>query len=75
MGRSCATTRRIGERILKGVPELGGVARAVRHGHECWDGGDYPDRLAGEEIPLTSRIVFICDAYDAMISDRPYRPR
>jgi diguanylate cyclase (GGDEF)-like protein len=64
----------IGERILKGVPDLAGVARAVRHGHERWDGGGYPDHLAGEEIPLTSRIVFICDAYDAMTSDRPYRP-
>ncbi|CAN5154874.1 hypothetical protein BH20ACT16_BH20ACT16_03320 [soil metagenome] len=64
----------IGERILKGVPDLAGVARAVRHGHERWDGRGYPDRLAGEEIPLTSRIVFVCDAYDAMTSDRPYRP-
>lgn len=64
----------IGERILKEVPDLAGVARAVRHGHERWDGAGYPDHLAGEEIPLTSRIVFICDAYDAMTSDRPYRP-
>jgi len=64
----------IGQHILKAVPELGGVASAVRHSHERWDGGGYPDHLAGEEIPLTSRIVFICDAYDAMISDRPYRP-
>ena len=64
----------IGERILKAVPDLVGIARAVRHGHERWDGRGYPDRLAGEEIPLTSRIVFICDAYDAMTSDRPYRP-
>jgi two-component system cell cycle response regulator len=62
----------IGERILKGVPELAGVARAVRHGHERWDGRGYPDHLAGEEIPLTSRIVFVCDAYDAMIRERPY---
>jgi diguanylate cyclase (GGDEF)-like protein len=64
----------IGERILKGVPELAGVARAIRHGHERWDGAGYPDHLAGEEIPLTSRIVFVCDAYQAMISDRSYRP-
>lgn len=64
----------IGERILKAVPELAGVARAVRHGHERWDGDGYPDHLAGEEIPPTSRIVFVCDAYDAMTSDRPYRP-
>lgn len=64
----------IGQRILKSVPELAGVARAVLHCHERWDGSGYPDRLAGEEIPLTSRIVFACDAYHAMISDRPYRP-
>jgi diguanylate cyclase (GGDEF)-like protein len=64
----------IGERILKAVPELAAVARAVRHGHERWDGRGYPDHLVGEEIPLTSRIVFVCDAYDAMTSDRPYRP-
>jgi diguanylate cyclase (GGDEF)-like protein len=63
----------IGERILKGVPDLAGIARAIRHGHERWDGAGYPDRLAGEEIPLTSRIVFVCDAYQAMISDRSYR--
>jgi diguanylate cyclase (GGDEF)-like protein len=63
----------IGQRILKGVPALAGVARAVRHCHERWDGDGYPDQLAGEEIPLTSRIVFACDAYQAMVSDRPYR--
>jgi diguanylate cyclase (GGDEF)-like protein len=68
------THSEIGERILKAVPDLAGVAKAVRHGHERWDGRGYPDHLAGEEIPLTSRIVFVCDAYDAMTSDRPYRP-
>ena len=64
----------IGQRILKSVPELAWVARAVLHCHERWDGDGYPERLAGEEIPLTSRIVFACDAYQAMISERPYRP-
>ena len=49
------------------------MARAVRHEHERWDGGGYPDGLAGEEIPLASRVVFACDAWHAMTSDRPYR--
>jgi len=63
----------IGERILSAVPGLESIARAVRHEHERWDGGGYPDGLAGEEIPLASRIVLVCDAYHAMTSDRPYR--
>ena len=45
----------------------------VRHGHERWDGFGYPDGLAGEAIPLGARIIFACDAWDAMTSDRPYR--
>ena len=45
----------------------------MRHEHERWDGKGYPDGLAGEEIPLGSRIILACDAFDAMISDRPYR--
>ena len=64
----------IGERILSGVPGLGEVAQAIRHEHERWDGGGYPDGLAGELIPLPSRIVFACDAWHAMTSDRAYRP-
>jgi hypothetical protein len=63
----------VGERILNAVPGLGSIARAVRHEHERWDGGGYPDGLAGEAIPLPSRIVLVCDAYHAMTSDRPYR--
>jgi diguanylate cyclase (GGDEF)-like protein len=63
----------IGERILNAVPGLSSIARAVRHEHERWDGGGYPDGLAGEAIPLPSRIVLVCDAYHAMTSDRPYR--
>ena len=47
---------------------------AIRHHHERWDGAGYPDRLAGEHIPLDARIIAIVDAYDAMTSDRPYRP-
>jgi diguanylate cyclase (GGDEF)-like protein len=64
----------IGERILAGVPGLEDVATAIRHEHERWDGGGYPDGLAGELIPLASRIVFACDAWHAMTSDRAYRP-
>jgi len=63
----------VGERILRAVPGMGPVARMVRHGHERFDGGGYPDGLRGEEIPLGSRIVLVCDAYDAMTSPRPYR--
>jgi HD-GYP domain-containing protein (c-di-GMP phosphodiesterase class II) len=63
----------IGERILRVVPGLERVARAVRHEHERWDGGGYPDGIAGEEIPLASRITLVCDAWHAMTSDRPYR--
>jgi diguanylate cyclase (GGDEF)-like protein/putative nucleotidyltransferase with HDIG domain len=64
----------IGERILSGIPGLEDVAKAIRHEHERWDGGGYPDGLAGELIPFASRIVFACDAWHAMTSDRAYRP-
>jgi diguanylate cyclase (GGDEF)-like protein len=63
----------IGERILRAIPGLGGVAKIVRHEHERWDGKGYPDGLAGEEIPIGARIILVCDAYHAMTSDRPYR--
>jgi HD-GYP domain-containing protein (c-di-GMP phosphodiesterase class II) len=62
----------IGERIIAAAPALVPVARLVRSSHERWDGGGYPDGLAGEAIPLGSRIVCACDAYDAMVSERPY---
>jgi HD-GYP domain-containing protein (c-di-GMP phosphodiesterase class II) len=45
----------------------------VRHEHERWDGGGYPDGLARTEIPIASRIILACDAYNAMITTRPYR--
>ena len=59
----------IGERILGAAPALRPVAKLVRSTHERWDGGGYPDGLAGEEIPLGARIIFICDAFDVMTSD------
>ncbi len=62
-----------GASMLRSVPELVVVAEIVRSAHERWDGAGYPDGLAGESIPLASRIIFACDAYDAMMSDRPYR--
>ena len=46
----------------------------MRAEHERWDGGGYPDGLAGENVPLASRITLACDALHAMTSDRPYRP-
>jgi two-component system cell cycle response regulator len=63
----------IGERILGAAPALAPVAELVRSSHERWDGRGYPDGLAGEAIPLGARIVFACDAYDAMTSDRCYQ--
>jgi HD-GYP domain-containing protein (c-di-GMP phosphodiesterase class II) len=64
----------IGQRILEKVDDYGEIARIVRHHHERIDGLGYPDRLHGEDIPLLSRIIAVADAYDAMTSDRPYRP-
>jgi HD-GYP domain-containing protein (c-di-GMP phosphodiesterase class II) len=52
---------------------LARVGEIVRSCHERWDGGGYPDGLAGEQIPVEARIVFACDAYNAMTTDRPYR--
>ena len=63
----------IGERILRRTPQLGHLAPIVRHEHERWDGGGYPDGLAGTAIPIGSRIILACDAYNAMITTRPYR--
>jgi two-component system cell cycle response regulator len=62
----------IGERIVAAAPALVPVARLVRSSHERWNGEGYPDRLKGEEIPLGSRIIAVCDAYEAMVSERPY---
>ncbi len=65
----------LGERILAAAPALAPVALLVRSSHERWDGSGYPDGLAGERIPLGARvIVSVCDAFDAMTSERPYAP-
>ena len=63
----------LGAQMLRRVPGLKGVSRIVRHAHERWDGDGYPDHLRMSDIPLESRIIFACDAYEAMTSDRPYR--
>ncbi len=63
----------IGERIVRAAPDLADVAVLIRSSHEHFDGSGYPDGLAGESIPLGARIVAACDAFDAIISSRPYR--
>jgi HD-GYP domain-containing protein (c-di-GMP phosphodiesterase class II) len=63
-----------GEELVRNTPGLEHLAPAIRAEHERWDGKGYPDGLRGDEIPLVSRITFVCDAYHAMTSDRPYRP-
>jgi diguanylate cyclase (GGDEF)-like protein len=63
----------VGERIISAAPSLSQVSRIVRSSHERYNGSGYPDSLKGEEIPLPSRIIAVCDAYDAMIGPRPYR--
>jgi HD-GYP domain-containing protein (c-di-GMP phosphodiesterase class II) len=59
--------------MLARIPFFGDVHPLLRSSHERWDGGGYPDGLAADEIPLGARIVSACDAYDAMVTDRPYR--
>ena len=63
----------IGERIILAAPALARVAALVRASHERWDGGGYPDALAGDRIALGARIVAVADAFEAMIAGRPYR--
>ena len=63
----------IGEGILSAVPFLHHLRPIIRACHERWDGNGYPDGLAGGSIPAEARIVFVCDAYHAMTTDRPYR--
>jgi putative nucleotidyltransferase with HDIG domain len=65
----------IGERIVKPHSSAADILPIVRNHHERFDGGGYPDGLAGHKIPLLARIVSVCDAFDALASDRPYRAR
>jgi HD-GYP domain-containing protein (c-di-GMP phosphodiesterase class II) len=62
-----------GEEILTHFEILASEAKIIRHHHERYDGKGYPDTLPGEEIPRVARIISVCDAYDAMTSNRPYR--
>ena len=64
-----------GVHMLERVDELGAVLPLIRSAHERWDGSGYPDRIAGEAIPLGARVICACDAFHAMTSDRPYRCR
>ena len=63
----------LGERILAPIERLADVRPIVRSCHERWDGLGYPDGRAREQIPIESRIVLVCDAFHAMVTDRPYR--
>jgi HD-GYP domain-containing protein (c-di-GMP phosphodiesterase class II) len=62
----------IGESMLSAAPALQSAAQLVRSSHERYDGTGYPDGLKGEAIPLASRVIFVCDAFHAMTSERPY---
>jgi len=65
----------IGENIVRPLRTAANLLPIIRHHHERFDGGGYPDRLAGKEIPHLARIVAVCDALDALVNDRPYRAR
>lgn len=63
-----------GARILQGVSHLAPTVPYILYHHERWDGNGYPYKLQGETIPLEGRLMNLVDSFDAMISDRPYRP-
>jgi HD-GYP domain-containing protein (c-di-GMP phosphodiesterase class II) len=64
----------VGGDLVARIEAFAHLAPAVRASHERWDGDGYPDGLAGEDIPLAARIIAVCDTYDAIVTDRPYRP-
>jgi HD-GYP domain-containing protein (c-di-GMP phosphodiesterase class II) len=63
----------VGARIVRSIPGFAHLDRWVRGAHERWDGNGYPDGVAGDDLPLVDRVAFTCSAYEAMLSDRPYR--
>jgi putative nucleotidyltransferase with HDIG domain len=63
----------LGSKIVSEMSDLGDIAHIILHHHERYDGNGYPQGLAGEDIPMLARILAVADAFDAMISDRPYR--
>jgi HD-GYP domain-containing protein (c-di-GMP phosphodiesterase class II) len=71
--KTCDKHALIGSRMLGSIRLWKDLAPIVQHHHEWWDGSGYPDGLAGDAIPLPSRIIAVCDAYDAMTSPSGYR--
>lgn len=65
----------IGESIVRPLRSTSGLLPIIRHHHERFDGSGYPDGLRAREIPRVARIVSVCDAFDALVNDRPYRTR
>jgi HD-GYP domain-containing protein (c-di-GMP phosphodiesterase class II) len=65
---------RVGAYLVEDIPWPYPVAPLIKHHHERWDGGGYPDGIRGNEIPLGSRIIHLCEAFDAMTSPTSYRP-
>ncbi|TMC36321.1 MAG: response regulator [Chloroflexi bacterium] len=65
----------IGESIVRPLHSTSGLLPIIRHHHERYDGSGYPDGLKAREIPRVARIVSVCDAFDALVNDRPYRTR
>jgi HD-GYP domain-containing protein (c-di-GMP phosphodiesterase class II) len=64
----------LGASMISFVRGRSDVVAAVRHHHEAWNGGGYPDGLSGEDIPKMARIVAVADAFSALVHNRPYRP-
>ena len=64
----------IGAEIVAGIEFLEEAVKVVRCHHERWDGTGYPDGLRGEEIPIAARVFSVADVFDALTTDRPYRP-
>ena len=65
----------VGKRLLESATRLSALAPIVLHHHERWDGAGYPDGLRGEQIPFEARVIAVCDAWQAMVSDRPLPAR